>query len=112
MSVLLKSYFIACQVVPLFDLGQALRAPEPERLADQQALPHPTDKSNGGRKPPTSVKFVLNDDGSGFGGSAARIYRGRNAGYPAPPAPIRTSPIRASGSYLGCLAAKRTEGQG
>jgi hypothetical protein len=30
---LLKSYFIACQVVPLLDLGQALRAPEPERLA-------------------------------------------------------------------------------
>ena len=52
------------------------------------------------------------DDESGSGDSAAQIYRGRNAGYPAPPAPIRTSPIRASGSYLGCLAAKRTEGQG
>ncbi len=38
--------------------------------------------------------------------------RGRDAGYPAPPAQIRTGPIKASGSYLGCLAAKRTAGQG
>ena len=40
------------------------------------------------------------------------VDRGRNAGYPAPPAQIRTGPIKASGSYLGCLAAKRTAGQG
>src|SRR4029077_4356766 len=32
---------------------------------------------------------------------------GRDAHYWAPPAQIRTSPIRASGSYLGCLTAKR-----
>jgi hypothetical protein len=29
---------------------------------------------------------------------------GRNAGYPAPPAQIRTSGFPAYGSYLGCLA--------
>ena len=38
--------------------------------------------------------------------------RGRDAHYWAPPAQIRTSPIRASGSYLGCLTAKRCSGQG
>src|SRR6516164_650661 len=32
--------------------------------------------------------------------------RGRDAHYWTPPARIRTSPIRASGSYLGCLTAK------
>jgi transposase-like protein len=37
---------------------------------------------------------------------------GRNAGYPAPPAQIRTCPIRAFGSYLGCLTAKRCSGHG
>ena len=34
------------------------------------------------------------------------IDRGRNARYRAPPAQIRTGPIKASGSYLGCLAAR------
>jgi hypothetical protein len=38
--------------------------------------------------------------------------RGRDAGYPAPPAQIRTCPIRAYGSYLGCLTARRSSGQG
>jgi hypothetical protein len=38
--------------------------------------------------------------------------RGRDAGHPAPPAQIRTGPIKASGSYLGCLAANRTLGHG
>jgi len=39
-------------------------------------------------------------------------YRGRDAHCWAPPAQIRTGPIRASGSYLGCLTSKRTSGQG
>src|SRR6202035_3045492 len=34
-------------------------------------------------------------------------YRGRDASYLAPPAQIRTGPIRAYGSHLGCLTAKR-----
>jgi hypothetical protein len=38
--------------------------------------------------------------------------RGRDVGHPTPPAQIRTCPIKASGSYLGCLAAKRTLGHG
>jgi hypothetical protein len=42
----------------------------------------------------------------------ARSDRGRDAGHPAPPAQIRTGPIKASGSYLGCLAANRTLGHG
>ena len=33
--------------------------------------------------------------------------RGRDAHRWTPPARTRTSPIRASGSYLGCLTAKR-----
>ncbi len=37
--------------------------------------------------------------------------RGRDEDYSAPPAQIRTGPIKASGSYLGCLAAKRTAAQ-
>jgi hypothetical protein len=40
------------------------------------------------------------------------VDRGRDAGCPAPPAQIRTCPIQASGSYLGCLAANRSLGQG
>ena len=38
--------------------------------------------------------------------------RGRDARYRAPPAQIRTCPIRAYGSYLECLTAKRSFGQG
>src|SRR4051794_32383562 len=34
-------------------------------------------------------------------------FRGRDASYLAPPAQIRTGPIRAYGSHLGCLTAKR-----
>jgi hypothetical protein len=41
-----------------------------------------------------------------------RIDRGRDAHYWAPPAQIRTCPIRAYGSYLGCLTAKRCSGHG
>ena len=36
--------------------------------------------------------------------------RGRDAGFPAPPAQIRTCRFPAYGSYLGCLAKKRTFG--
>ena len=39
-------------------------------------------------------------------------YRGRNENCFSPPAQIRTGPIKAFGSYLGCLAAKRAAGQG
>ena len=39
MSMLLKSYFIACQVVPLLDLGQALRASEPNYREEAAYLP-------------------------------------------------------------------------
>src|ERR1700738_3290029 len=39
-------------------------------------------------------------------------YRGRDASYLAPPAQIRTGPIRAYGSHLGCLTAKRLSGHG
>ena len=38
--------------------------------------------------------------------------RGRDAGYPAPPAQIRTGPIKAYGSHLGCVTAKRMLGHG
>ena len=39
-------------------------------------------------------------------------FRGRDGHYWPPPAQIRTCPIKASGSYLGCLTSKRTSGQG
>ena len=38
--------------------------------------------------------------------------RGRSVRYRTPPAQIRTGPIRAYGSYLGYLTAKRCCGQG
>ena len=38
--------------------------------------------------------------------------RGRDSHCWPPPAQIRTSPIRASGSYLGCVTANRVLGQG
>ena len=38
--------------------------------------------------------------------------RGRDAGYPAPPAQIRTGSIAAYGSYLGWMASKRKLGWG
>src|SRR5450759_565361 len=38
---------------------------------------------------------------------AARNDRGRDAHYCAPPAQIRTGPIRACGSHLGCVTALR-----
>jgi len=44
--------------------------------------------------------------------AAIKVNRGRDARYRAPPAQIRTGPIRASGSYLGCLTAKRWFGHG
>jgi hypothetical protein len=51
----------------------------------------------------TSVEYVT---------TRHQRFHGRDAGCPAPPVQIRASPIRALGSYLGCLTAKRTEGQG
>ena len=39
MSMLIKSYFIACQVVPLLDLGQALRASEPNYREEAAHFP-------------------------------------------------------------------------
>ena len=39
-------------------------------------------------------------------------YRGRDGHWWPPPAQIRTCPIKASGSYLGCLTSKLTSGQG
>ena len=39
-------------------------------------------------------------------------FRGRDASYLPPPAQIRTGPIRAYGSHLGCLTAKRLSGHG
>src|SRR5712691_6159083 len=41
-----------------------------------------------------------------------KTYRGRDAHYCAPPAQIRTCPIKAYGSHLGCLTANRLLGQG
>ena len=38
------------------------------------------------------------------------LRRGRNDGYPSPPAQIRTGSIAAYGSYLGWVASKRTFG--
>ena len=40
------------------------------------------------------------------------VNRGRDTHYWAPPAQNRAGPIRALGSHLGCLTAKRTLGQG
>jgi len=61
--------------------------------------------------------YVVVGAGSAGGGVADRLSkqchfsevfdRGRDAHCWAPPAQIRTSSIRASGSYLGCLTAKR-----
>src|SRR5260370_41355587 len=42
----------------------------------------------------------------------ADVFRGRAASYLAPPAQIRTGPIRAYGSHLGCLTANRLSGHG
>src|SRR5665811_455949 len=44
---------------------------------------------------------------SGEVGGRIREVRGRDASYLAPPAQIRTSPIRAYGSHLGCVTARR-----
>ena len=38
--------------------------------------------------------------------------RGRDTGHPVPPAQIRACGTTAHGSYLGCLASKRTSGYG
>ena len=43
---------------------------------------------------------------------ACSAYRGRDGHCWPPPAQIRTRPIKASGSYLGCLTSKRSSGQG
>jgi len=47
------------------------------------------------------------------GGSVLQCsVRGRDGRCRPPPAQIRAGPIRALGSYLGCLTAKRTLGHG
>jgi hypothetical protein len=61
---------------------------------------------NGGRAPPRSRRRSCSSKSREFGD------RGRHAHCRAPPAQIRTGPIRASGSHLGCLTAKRRLGQG
>ena len=45
--------------------------------------------------------------GTAIGPRCSTDDRGRDAHCWTPPAQIRTGPIRASGSYLGCLTAKR-----
>ena len=45
-------------------------------------------------------------------GLSSRSYRGRDARYRAPPAQIPAGAIRAPGSHLGCLTAKRLLGHG
>src|SRR3954464_10335411 len=45
-------------------------------------------------------------------GSGGASVPGRDVRFRAPPGQFRASPIRALGSYLGCLTAKRTRGQG
>jgi hypothetical protein len=57
-----------------------------------------------GRTSPLRKKLPLAGSKSNF--------RGRDASYLAPPAQIRTGPIRAHGSHLGCLTAKRLSGHG
>ena len=47
-----------------------------------------------------------------MGASGRAAGRGRDIGCPMPPAQIRTSGFPAYGSYLGCLASKRTFGYG
>src|SRR6202011_5781735 len=42
----------------------------------------------------------------------SRVVPGRDVRFRAPPGQFRASPIRALGSYLGCLTAKRTLAQG
>ena len=49
---------------------------------------------------------------TGYVARQAQGYRGRSTHCWAPPAQIRTGPIRAFGSYLGCLTAKRSPGHG
>ena len=66
----------------------------------------------------TRVSLVSNDIEPFVGdlffslSSQTRSYRGRDARYRAPPAQIPAGAIRAPGSHLGCLTAKRTLGQG
>src|SRR5208283_2859953 len=53
------------------------------------------------------------DDCTYQGGNYWTLFnRGRDGHYWAPPAQIRTCGLPAYGSYLGCLTAKRTFGQG
>ena len=47
-----------------------------------------------------------------MGNCACKGSRGRDAGYPAPPAQIRTCGTTAYGSCLECVASKRTSGNG
>lgn len=44
--------------------------------------------------------------------NVASAYRGRDTHYWTPPAQIPAGAIRAPGSHLGCLAAKRSPGHG
>ena len=56
-----------------------------------------------------SVELALNDRSGSKTVFAALKYdfRGRDASYLAPPAQIRASPIRAHGSHLGYVTARR-----
>ena len=56
--------------------------------------------------------FPMDLDCSRYSLGFLLVVRGREPGYPGPPAQIRASGIPALGSYLGCLTANRTLGQG
>jgi len=58
------------------------------------------------------VLLAKMDDATAASALAGFSDRGRDAHCWAPPAQIRTCPIRAYGSYLGCVTAKRWCGQG
>ena len=56
---------------------------------------------------------AVNDDPKPFRWTKSAdniLVRGRDVHFWTPPAQIRTSPIRASSSYLGCVTAKRRSG--
>ena len=74
-------------------------------------MPHPMSPGRTGRRV-AERKADVADGSIALVRPIADHFRGRDASYLAPPAQIRTGPIRAYGSHLGCLTAKQLSGHG
>ncbi len=106
---------VLCSVAALAASIEIVAAPASSPWCKSIVAPRAAMRPAGkARRPRISGIYLSEEQRSQTGCSAGRMQsdfrRGRDDGRPPPPAQIRTGRITAYGSYLGCVASKRTFG--